>query len=151
MDIIGIVVWSLAASCTPGWDTSIGDIGPSTGYVGAFASWQGEVYVGGSFDDCGNAHAALLSLWNPETNTWRRAGGGLDRGNTNGFVASIAPFDDGSGERLYVGGFFRDAANVEDTQSIAAWDGSDWHSLGAQLVPGEAVWAIRAGDLGNGP
>lgn len=75
-------------------------------------------------------------------------GGGLNRGNTNGFVTSLVPFDAGSGVELVAGGFFREAFGVADTRSIAKWDGQSWSSLGAGFDTNspQSVWAITTWD-----
>ncbi len=43
----------------------------------------------------------------------------------------MLPWNDGTGEKLYVVGQFSDAGGVEGTNSFAVWDGQSWHSVGA--------------------
>jgi len=138
------------AQCEPGWDPAIGDPGITSGFVGAFGVWDdgnGEaIFAGGSFENIAGTGAELFARYDPRTGTWSRPAGGLDPGFTNGFVEGTAVFQD----KLVVGGFFNNADGVPDTQSIAAWDGTEWSSLGGMLVSPEAVWGLTVADLGAG-
>ncbi|HRQ73252.1 MAG TPA: GC-type dockerin domain-anchored protein [Phycisphaerales bacterium] len=147
-------VWA-SAQCDPAWDASPGVVGLGDGYAEAATPWDdgtGEaLYVGGSFTKIGGINGLRgIARWNPDTGAYSKLGAGLSFGNTNGFVTSIEPFDTGTERLLVVGGFFASAGGVSDTQSLAAWNGSAWRSLGAGFVAPEAVWGMVTGDFGDG-
>jgi hypothetical protein len=55
---------------------------------------------------------------------------------TSDLVSATTVFDDGSGPKLIVAGFFEVAGDIP-AKSIAAWDGAHWSTLGAGFgVPG---------------
>jgi hypothetical protein len=74
-------------------------------------------------------------------------GSGLSNGSTNGFVAAVAAY----GNRIVVAGRFTSAGGLAGTEAIAAWDGEAWQSLGLNVAPGNAVWDVVVGDIGQGP
>ena len=157
--IVGLTAttpWALA-QCEPVWDPAIGNPGVSTGFVQPMRPWDDgtgtRLYAGGSFNSIGGAAGStILGQWDRDTNTWSRVGTpGLSTGSTNGFVTQIVPFEVFGQERLVVAGFFASAGALAGTQSIAAWDGSAWVSMGSQLVAPNAFWGSDVGDLGEGP
>ncbi len=139
--------------CEPEWNTTVGNPGISEGYIGPlrpFDDGGGErLYAGGSFPSiAGQPGTPLIARWDRINESWSSVGGGLNRGNTNGFVTSLVPFDSGGGPELVVGGFYRDAFGVPDTRSIAKWNGNAWSSLGANLEG--SVWAMTTWDGDGG-
>ncbi len=142
------------AQCTPEWDGSLGVPGLTTGYAAPVIvhdDGMGEaLFVGGSFGAIGGTNAKIVGRYDLVSETWARMGNGLTTGNTNGFVAAIAPFDDGSTTRLIVGGFFAGAIGIPGTQSVAAWDGTTWSSIGADFVAPNSIWGMTATDIGDG-
>ena len=60
------------------------------------------------------------------------------------------PFQVFGEERLIVAGFFASAGGVADTRSIAAWNGTEWVSMGAALPAPQSIWAMTTGDIGDG-
>lgn len=153
---LGFATPKALAQCEPAWDPAIGNPGVSTGYVQPMRPWDDgsgvRLYAGGSFNSIGGAAGTtILGRWDRDTNTWSRVGTpGLSTGFTNGFVTQIVPFDVLGQERLVVAGFFASAGAMPDTQSIAAWDGSVWVSMGSQLVAPNSIWGADVGDLGDG-
>ena len=145
-----------AAQCDSAWDGAIGNPGVDRGYIQPMMNWDdgtGErLYVGGSFGAIiGVPGTTILAQWDRATNTWDRVGTpGLSTGSTNGFLTNIMPFDVFGQERLVVAGFFASAGGVADTRSIAAWDGTEWVSMGAGLPAPQSVWAMTTGDIGQG-
>jgi hypothetical protein len=143
------------AQCDPIWDTAPGTPGISNGYVQPIAGWPGDpsgsaIYAGGSFENIGGQSIKFISRYNPATGSWSKLGSGINNGNVNGFVTSLSVFDPGAGERLVVGGFFKSAGGVQDTQSIAMWNGAAWESLDALLftdpmVP-DSIWDMLVTD-----
>ncbi len=142
------------AQCDPTWTQGPGANALGNGYAEPVIAWDdgsGEaLYVGGSFTNIGNFGYRGIARWNPDTGVWTRPGNGISFGSTNGFVTSILPFNTGSEEVLVVGGFFASAGGQAGTQSLAAWDGAAWRSLGAGFVAPEAVWSLEVGNLGDG-
>ena len=154
--VAGCAMGAAAQDCTPEWDTTLGTPGISFGYAGQFQVFDdgaGEmIYVGGSFDGVGGFPTVeLIVQFDPETGEASPVGIGLDSGNVNGFVEGTAIYDTADGPILVAGGQFAHAEpNVPDTQSIAAWNGTDWISLDAGLVQGNAIFAMCVGDIGDG-
>jgi hypothetical protein len=68
----------------------------------------------------------------------------------NGQLQDMLEHDDGSGNALYVAGFFTAAGSVP-AQSIARWDGSEWSALGAGLDGIVNALAVYDDGLGGGP
>jgi hypothetical protein len=76
-------------------------------------------------------------------------GFGTSTSITAGFGAfALQTFDDGNGAKLYAGGEFHHAGDV-DALNIAKWDGEVWSPLGAG-VDG-VVFALAVFDDGTGP
>ena len=138
------------AQCEPAWDTTIGNPGVSGGYVQPIFGWNGNLYAGGSFPSIGGAtNSAYVARWNG--GTWSGLGDiGIDAGSSNAFLTSFESFDVNGSDALIAGGFFASAGGLMGTMSIAAWDGSQWLSMDANLEFLDAVWAMTTGDLGDG-
>ena len=132
-----------SAQCIPTWDTTLGNPGINSGNVSNFVAWNdgtGEkLYVGGSFTNIGgNGLADRIASFDPATGQWSNLGSGLTQGNTSVYVSAMVPWDDGTGEKLFVSGQFFSAGGLESANSFAAWDGTSWTGLGAgftQIVP----------------
>ena len=93
--------------------------------VKAVATSGADVYVGGSFTNAGgDPSASYISRW--DGSSWNPLGVGLALGSGPCPVHAIAV----SGSDVYVGGNFTYAGGNPDANSIARWDGSNWHSLG---------------------
>jgi hypothetical protein len=71
----------------------------------------------------------------------------LERGPDE-FVYALAPFDDGSGPALYVGGGFQ-AAGGQLAFSVARWDGEAWSAVGPGFRDG-LVFSLAVFDDGRG-
>lgn len=69
-------------------------------------------------------------------------------GETNGEVRALAVFDDGSGPKLYAGGYFSSVDGLV-VNHIARWDGATWSPLGAGW--NHVVRALAVYDDGSGP
>ncbi|MFM9994910.1 MAG: GC-type dockerin domain-anchored protein [Phycisphaerales bacterium] len=114
------------------------------------------LYSSGWFSIAGTSTANCVARWDGQQ--W--AGlepGSMGLGGSTGHDGQAAcVFDDGSGERVFVGGHFRTAGD-RVCESIAAWDGREWHPIGggltippSQIAPGE-VDALASFDDGSGP
>ena len=124
--------------CEPEWDTRVGNPGVAVedGYIGAlrvFDDRTGEMlYAGGSFSSvAGEPGTSLIARWDRDSESWSSVSGGLI---DYGFVNAIVPFDAGGGPELVVAGVFTGAPGVPGTTNIAKWNGSEWSSLGANIV-----------------
>jgi len=83
---------------------------------------------------------------------WTRTAGGAAGIWRLSFSAiyATATFDDGTGEKLYVGGDFFVAGGVR-AHAIACFDGETWSTLGAGLPSAAIVWDMTVFDDGRGP
>lgn len=99
------------------------------------------LFVGGSFRTAGGVATRRIARW--DGSSWSAVGGGMD----DGAVLALAPFDDGTGPALYVGGSFTSAGGIP-AQSIARWDGSGWSPVGGGL--NDEVLVLHVFDDGNG-
>lgn len=148
--IYGLHAVDTGAQCVPQWDTTLGNPGLADGYADPMVPWDSgageKLYVGGSFSRIGGVTAESVASYNPATNTWSRMG---SRGLSSGFATSIHVFDDGTGEKLYVSGLFDNADGKNGTENLAAWDGSQWSSVGGGVD--FAVWALTSGDFEGSP
>ena len=99
------------------------------------------LYAGGSFTKADGASVSSIAKWDGQT--WSPLGEGTD-----GFVDSLAVFDDGSGPALYVGGYFSTAGGAS-ANNIARWNGQTWSALGGGTDT--LVRALAVFDDGSGP
>ncbi|MEZ5302992.1 MAG: hypothetical protein R3F11_20480 [Verrucomicrobiales bacterium] len=64
---------------------------------------------------------------------------------------SFATYDDGSGEALYVGGYF-ESAGGSAVSNLAKWDGAAWSDVGGGVNGVFSIGAMQAFDDGrSGP
>ena len=116
----------------------------------AWAVWdagQGEeLYAGGTFARADGVWTRRIARWDGQR--WARLGEGIFGADTE--VRALVPFDDGSGEALYVGGEFNNAGGVA-TFHVARWDGATWSAVGPNgLGPGGFVTSLVSFDDGSG-
>lgn len=96
------------------------DVGGGTSArVRTLTAHEDALYVGGGFFRAGGNTVNGIAKW--QNNQWSALDTGVD-----GWVDSIKVL----GDDVYVGGGFYDASGVADTDSLARWDGSQWHSMG---------------------
>jgi trimeric autotransporter adhesin len=140
-------------ACAPAWVPTFGH-SPGAGLDGSaeslatFDDGTGPaLYAGGSFKTANGVNVLRIAKW--DGTHWAPVGNGLD--NVGG-VLSMASFDDGSGNALYVGGTFETASGVP-APGIAKWNGSTWSGVGGGLTGGFllSVWALAVFDDGSGP
>ncbi|MCA9278036.1 MAG: hypothetical protein H6815_04520 [Phycisphaeraceae bacterium] len=141
-----------AQVCVPSYETFTGQPAVVGGYLQPIISWDDgtgeQFYIGGSSQNIGGRK--WLARWNADTGTFSSVGTGITTGTTNQFLTCFAVMDFGTGESLYVGGFYAAAGAVADTKSLARWDGTAWHSLGTGFqsqAGAPAVWAMT--EYGN--
>ncbi len=85
--------------------------------------------------------AAQCGQWDPRVGMPGVGGGG------NPTVYRSTAHDDGSGEKLYVGGTFQLAGGVT-VNNVGCWDGTSWSALGAGT--NQPVLAMTSYDDGQG-
>jgi trimeric autotransporter adhesin len=121
-----------ASSSIGGWsalgDDHIGDHGALIDSVEVLAVADGELYVGGRFNNvAGIPQADRVARW--DGTTWHALGSNAagTNGALNGDVTALAVL----GGDVYVGGQFFNAAGIPQADFLARWDGSDWSAVGA--------------------
>lgn len=134
--LLAAVTGAHAQQCEPAWDVTLGNPGIASGYIQPMIAWNdgtGEkLYVGGSATDIGGgALNDYLAQYDPASGTWSRLGTGISGGTTNAFLTRLLPWDDGTGEKLYVVGQFAFAGGLSEANSFAVWDGTNWSGVGA--------------------
>ena len=106
------------------------DLGLSGGVISATAmAADGDVYVGGSFNQVKGTPAKNIARWDSEDGTWHMLGENNLTNGLNGPVHALTIVSNGD---LYVGGSFSEAVTASATtavSNIARWDGSAWHAL----------------------
>jgi len=123
LSAFGVTAWDGAAF------ESFGDGHGVFGWSSTLAEFQGQLHVGGLIGAFGGVLQASLGRW--DGTRWRETIPDLI-----GWVTSLATFDDGQGERLFVGG-----GETNTTVGYQAWDGVSVSTLGG-IGPGSAY--IRA-------
>ena len=133
------------------WDgeswTSLGT-GASNNFATCLGVWDGKLYMGGFFSSVGGVGGtANFAAWNGTE--WAGAGANLGAGAS---IWSLEAFDDGNGERLYVGGNYLGIGGVSASR-IAVYDGNSYEPLGTGLTGGVATIALdmTVWDDGSGP
>jgi hypothetical protein len=116
-------------------------------YVNALAVFDDgtgpALYAGGSF-------SGGLARWNGKS--WEIVGGGVRYTSSDIWIPSVetlAVFDDGGGNALYVGGAFTQAGSI-NTDGLARWDGNAWVSLPAFSGFGGNTRTLSVFDAGLG-
>ncbi len=148
---LGGAIPAAVADCEPQWDVSIGNPGPASSAVRAWASFDdgsGEaLYAGGGFSGItGVDDTRRIARW--DGSNWSSVGGGIGGGGFLG-VSALAVHDDGSGPALYAGGTFTSLADGTPVLRIARWNGTTWQQVGDGLNGTVSVLGVF--DDGNGP
>ena len=107
------------------------------------------LYLGGVFFSAGGLDVDKIARW--DGSTWTTPAGPSGTA-MDGNVRTLATFDPGTGEQLYAGGNFSDAAGTV-VNHIARWDGADWWPLTGPSATGTNgdVRAMTVFDDGSGP
>ncbi|MEM7351139.1 MAG: Calx-beta domain-containing protein, partial [Acidobacteriota bacterium] len=145
VSVFGIAKWDGAT-----WaDLDEGVSGPVEA-LAVFDDGGGEdLYVGGFFAFAGpfpGVDVYGIARW--DGIGWSDLDMGVDSIFEPPVVLSLAVFDDGGGEDLYVGGTFDIAGPAVLVSNIARWDGTAWSDVG--LGTDSTVWALKAFDDGSG-
>ncbi len=89
--------------------------------VDAFATYDGQLYAGGSFTTAGGVSANRTAVWNGTS--WSALGTGM-----NSTVYTLAAYDG----KLYAGGIFG-TADGNTASYVASWNGTDWNAVGSGM------------------
>jgi hypothetical protein len=103
-----------------------------TGIAGTFsptvffaAIYNNQLFIGGRFDSVNGAAAPLVARWTGSA--WTRPGS-LSAGSVISDISSMHVWDDGTGSKLYVGGY--DMRVGGRACAAAVWNGSVWARVG---------------------
>ncbi len=91
--------------------------GGASAQVSAIAEYQGQLVVGGSFNNSAQGSLSNLALWNGSE--WQNVGGG-----TNDRVFALEFL----GSSLYAGGLFTEAGSTP-ARRVARYDGKAWEAI----------------------
>jgi hypothetical protein len=142
----GIAAWSPAAGWRPLGSGGGGGFSPSFFALTVFNDGSGEkLYAAGRFTSIGGV-VGMIARW---TGTeWEPLGGGVTQSQAFSDIESMAAFNDGTGNALYVGGY--DLLPFQGTRcSVAKWNGQRWNTTGQYL--GGRTTSLAAFNDGNGP
>lgn len=109
------------------------------------------LYVGGDFVKAGDVTANGIAKWDGAQ--WSALADGLiyeisPRQKAIGDAYALLVFNDGSGDALYVGGFFNKAGTVT-ANGVARWNGTAWSALGTGL--NGQIYALAVFSDASGP
>jgi FlgD Ig-like domain len=130
----------------------------TTQTVWAVADYGSDLWVGGDFDQLDGAPIPRLARF--DGSTWASGGTVFP---AFGEVRALSTWNDGSGERLAIGGTF-DLLDSTVARNVGAWDGTTFQALGSGLgsftdrvealaafdADGADVTLWAAGDFGTG-
>ncbi len=99
-----------------------------------------DLYIGGAFSQADNQTVRCIGRWDGSAWSLLNVGDPGDGGGVNGGIHAMFAYDDGTGEKLYVGGGFDRAdgpgagynGDIE-AFDIARWDGSVWEPVGGHI------------------
>ncbi len=128
------VVSTVTGPWSPLGSNGSGD-GALNSNVNALAVSGSNLYVGGDFTNAaGIATADYVAVWNG--NAWSALGSNTTGGGAiNNSVFALAV----SGNNLYAGGNFSNAAGVATADYVAEWNGSTWSGLGSNGLGDGAI------------
>jgi len=106
------------------------------------------LYAGGKFVEAGGIQVNYIAKWDGVQ--WSALEGPSGFG-VNHHVYSLAVYDDGGGETLYVGGRFTEASGIT-VNRIVRWDGAVWEPLygPSEIGLNSSVSAMTVYDDGEG-
>jgi hypothetical protein len=139
------------AQCQPSWIPTFGAQPGVDGEITAMTVFDDgsgpALYVCGAFNYAGGVYAPRIAKW--DGSDWSALGPGVlgSPFGTTANVSAMTTFDDGSGEALYVGGYFMSVAGIA-AKYVAKWNGSTWSALGSGMDG--AVLSLAVFDDGQG-
>lgn len=99
------------------------------------------LYAGGSFQMADGQPAGQVARW--DGSTWSPLGAGLQGGS----VRDLCSYDDGTGSKLFAGGYFATAGGAS-VPYLACWIGAQWLPVGDEVDNG--VRALHVWNDGSG-
>ena len=137
-NILTILLFTASVSSIDAQSWSLLESGIGTynnDHVDAFETYNGELYVGGSFYSAGNILANGIAKWNGTS--WSAVGSGIV-----GEVYSLCVFN---GE-LYAGGYISSAGNIP-VLGLARWNGTSWSAVGNIATSDVKAMTVFNGEL----
>jgi hypothetical protein len=106
------------------------------------------LYATGGFDTADGSQVDHIAKWTGSV--WLPLAGSSGTGLEHAAQA-LETYDDGTGNALYVGGYFSSAGGVT-VNSLARWDGAEWTAISDPLGLGtyDSVKALEVWDDGSG-
>jgi hypothetical protein len=142
----GIAVWENGAWSPLGSGMS-GGFSPNVFVMALFNDGSGEkLYAGGRFASLGGV-SGLIARWTGTA--WQAVGRGVQGTQTFSDVESMAVHDDGTGPKLYAGGWDIRPVGTSVTVNVVRWDGTRWTAVGQYL--GGRTTSLASFDDGTGP
>lgn len=132
------------------WDGSAWQEVPGASSVGTMQVFDdgngAKLYAAGTFD-AGGMNTSGIGAW--DGTSWQALQSAGGEGVSGGSINAMAVYDDGTGDKLYVGGAFQTAGGLP-SPFLAAWTGTTWVAL-PDLPIQEGVDALTVYDDGSGP
>jgi hypothetical protein len=140
----GIAYYDGEAWNNVGGPTDTGIAGSFSPVVFCSAVYAGSLYIGGRFDSVSGVAAPNMARWSGTA--WQRPGI-LGNGGAISDIDSLCVFDDGTGAKLYAGGYTMSVSGQPTT--VAAFNGTVWTRIGQNL--GGRGTGLAVYDDGSGP
>jgi len=126
------------------WSDMYGkDFKVPNGYISSISAGSMGEFIGGGFWSIHEFTSRELPMYNIAKwldTSWTQVGSGAENGVNSSVIALCQ-----TSQHLYVCGPF-DTAGVVPARGIGRWNGSSWHSLGANLLPYRSILSINASD-----
>lgn len=143
----GVAKWNGTAWDALGTGAANGVSGRAFGYGFVYALavvGNGDLYVGGDFNQAGGTAANRVAKWNGTA--WSALGTGPANGIGSGIEDRVAALAVANNGDLYVGGDFNQAGGAAANR-VAKWNGAAWSPLGTGLD--NTVYALTVGTGGK--
>ena len=110
------------------------------GKVWALIATESGLYAAGEFTQAGGVQANRIAKW--AGNRWHSLGSGLADCKDSACIPAVYALA-ANGKDLYAAGRFRKAGG-SDANSIARWDGKQWHALSSGVFTGVYDGVVRS-------
>src|SRR5262245_36706882 len=148
---VGALRLTRPGACQPEWLPTFGTAVGTSNPVASLAVLEDgsgpALHVGGSFGRAGSVSGNGIAKWDGAR--WSQFGSGFD--SPDGFnptVEATVMFDDGTGPRLYAGGYL--GGPESNPSYLAVWNGTYWKDLGPNGYVNDYVDALVVFDDGTG-